>query len=342
MARVSRARRTLRLLVRVSAAIVAALAAIVVANALRATPPPDPAPLPRPPIAVKGDVVAAHLAAAVRVDTVSHEDPRQDEPAKLAALRALFAATYPRLHRAAPPEIVGRCGVLHRWAGSDPSLLPALLAAHVDVVPVEPGTEGAWKQPPFSGAVEGGHVWGRGALDDKAAVVEILEAAESLLAEGFTPKRTLLLAFGCDEEVGGEGGAKAIAAALSARGERVEYALDEGMAVTEGVVPDVDRQVAVIGLGEKGFLTVELSVEMTGGHSSMPPPETAVSVIAAAVDRVAHAPMPARLAGVPRAQMEALAPYMPFGKRLALANLWLLEPLVRRMMAKQPVTNAIV
>lgn len=317
------------------------LAAVLLIRTARLAPPALPPAAPPPPPAVPAAVVAAHLAAALRIDTVSHEDPRLDDPAKLASLHALLATTYPRVHAAMPPERVG-CGLLYTWKGQEPARSPALFAAHLDVVPVEPGTEGAWTHPPFAGVIEGGEVIGRGALDDKGAAIALLEAAESLLAEGFRPRRTALIALGCDEEVGGERGAKAIAAHLAARGVRLEYALDEGMAVTEGVVPDVDRPVAVIGLGEKGYLTVELSVEMPGGHSSMPPPETAVSVLARAVDRVAASPLPARLDGVPRAQLEAIAPYMPFGKRLAIANLWLLGPVVRAMMAKQPVTNAVV
>jgi carboxypeptidase PM20D1 len=333
--------RALRTIARAAGAAFVLVAAFVVANTLRVTAPPAPALRPAPPPAVAGDVVAAHLVAAIRVDTVSHEDDKQDDPAKLAALRALLRALYPRAHAALTVETVGGA-LLYTWKGSDPSLQPALFAAHMDVVPIEPGTEGAWEQPPFSGAVAGGFVWGRGALDDKGALVCLLDAAESLLAEGFAPRRTVLLAFGSDEEVGGLQGAKAIAATLAARGVRLEYALDEGMAVTEGVVPDVDRQVAVIGLGEKGLVTVELSIDAPGGHSSMPPAETAISVLAGAVDRLARSPMPARLTETSRLQLALMAPYLPFSRRLAVANLWLFAPLVRSALARQPVTGATV
>lgn len=318
------------------------LIAVLVVNTLRLRPPARAALAPAPPPAVSGAAVAEHLAAAVRIETVSHEDPKQDDAGKLTALRELLAKTYPAIHGVAPPEVIGGCGVLYTWRGSDPALEPVLFAAHMDVVPIEPGTEAAWQHPPFSGAIEGGFVHGRGTLDDKGQVVSILEAADSLVREQWKPRRTIMIAFGCDEEVGGERGAKVIAATLASRKVRLAWALDEGMAVTEDIVPDVDRPVALIGLGEKGYLTLELSVEMPGGHASMPPSETAVSVVAAAVDRVARSPMPTRLTAAPRAQMEALAPFMPFGKRLGIANLWLLEPLVRATMAKKVVTNAAV
>ena len=338
----SAARRALRKLLQGALAAALLLLAILVANALLARPRPRPAPPRAPPPAVKGDVIATRLSAAIRIETISHEDPTKEDAGKRRAMRELLRSSYPRLHAQAPPEVIGDCGLLFTWKGADPSLPPGLFAAHMDVVPIEPGTEGKWTHPPFSGAIEGGFVHGRGAIDDKAQVIDILEAAESLLVDGFAPRRTLLIALGCDEEVGGERGAKAIAAALTARGAHLSFVIDEGMAVTDGIVPDVDRRVALIGVGEKGYVTVELSVEMPGGHSSMPPRETAVSVIAAAVDRVARSPMPARLDGVPRTQMERLAPFMPFGKRLAISNLWLLSPVVLGIMEKRPVTNAVV
>ncbi len=100
--------------------------------------------------------------------------------------------------------------------------------AHMDVVPVEPGTESSWTHGPFSGDVADGFVWGRGTLDDKVSVMAILEAVEILLSRGFQPKQTVLLAFGHDEEIGGHAGAAQIAALLKTRGTRVKYALDEG------------------------------------------------------------------------------------------------------------------
>lgn len=82
---------------------------------------------------------------------------------------------------------------------------------HLDVVPVEAGTESKWKHPPFSGVVADNFVWSRGALDDKASVVAILEAVEWLIGQGFEPKRTVYLAFGHDEELGGFSGAAQMA-----------------------------------------------------------------------------------------------------------------------------------
>ena len=98
--------------------------------------------------------------------------------------------------------------------------------AHIDVVPVEEGTEQDWHYPPFSGALADGFVWGRGTMDIKNQLISVLEAVEYLLAEGFTPARDFYLAFGHDEEMRGEEGAVKLSALLQSRGISFEYILD--------------------------------------------------------------------------------------------------------------------
>ena len=145
------------------------------------------------------------LAEAIRIPTISHEDSARFDAAAFAALHELLRARFPRVHGRLRRETVGGYSLLYTWQGTDPSLPPVLLMGHMDVVPVEAGTEARWKRPPFAGAVEGGFVWGRGSLDDKSSVLGTLEAVEMLLAEGFAPRRTVLLAYGHDEEAGGRG-----------------------------------------------------------------------------------------------------------------------------------------
>jgi carboxypeptidase PM20D1 len=284
--------------------------------------------------AVDGLQVADRLAGALKIGTVSHEDPSQDDIALREQLVEYLAATWPKLHGAVTRERV-RGGLLYTWKGSDPSLPSVLFAAHMDVVP--PGT--GWTHPPFEGAVLDGFVWGRGALDDKGSLVCILEAAELLLAKGFRPRRTLYLAFGGDEEVGGLDAA-AIAALLAQRGVKLDWALDEGLMVTEGIVREIAAPVAPIGVGEKGYMSVQLTAQAEGGHASMPPRDTAVSLLAAALDRITRAPAPAKLEGTVRLQISSLAPYMPFAQRIALGNLWLFSTVVANMLEKRPAMNA--
>lgn len=214
--------------------------------------------------------------------------------------------------------------------------------AHQDVVPVEPGTEGGWEQPPFEGRIAGGYIWGRGAMDDKSGVLGILEAVEMLVVQGFQPTRTVYLAFGHDEEVGGSEGAVKIAELLRSRNVELEYVLDEGLAITDGIVPDIARPVALIGIAEKGFVSLELSVEVEGGHSSMPPPQSAIGILSTAINRLEKNPMPASIEGVEREMFNYLGPEMPFGKRMAIANLWLFKPMVQRTLSASPSTNASI
>src|SRR5678816_3650729 len=159
--------------------------------------------------------------------------------------------------------------LVYTWPGSDPSLAPVVLMAHQDVVPVTPGTEGAWKHPPFSGAVADGAVWGRGSVDDKGSLIGTFEAIETLAKAGFRPKRTVIVVSGGDEEVVGQG-ARAAAAWLAARKIKAEFVLDEGLVVITDN-PISRGKLAVIGTAEKGYATLRVTAPAPGGHSSAPP-----------------------------------------------------------------------
>ena len=304
---------------------------------------PAPAPAGTPGIAVDVDADGAvrRLASALRVQTVSHEDRARIDPAAFAALAAELRQGFPRVHQALTVESVGP-SLLYTWTGRDPAGPPIILTAHLDVVPVEPGTEGAWTHPPFAGVVADGFIWGRGTRDDKSSASTLLEAAELLLASGYQPPRTVYLAFGHDEEIGGQQGAKQIAALLRSRGVRAEFLLDEGSAVLQGLVDGVARPVAAINAAEKGYLTVKLTTRQEGGHSSRPPAQTAVGRLARAVARVQETPLPARLERPVTDMFDRLAPEMGFGRKLALANRWLFGPVLLRLFARDPTTNALV
>jgi carboxypeptidase PM20D1 len=285
--------------------------------------------------------VAEHLAGALRFRTISHQDSALFDAGAFREFHAYLAETYPGVHSACEREIVAEHSVLFRWPGSDPSLQPILLMAHIDVVPVQPGTESDWTYPPYSGAIAEGYVWGRGALDDKGSLITILEAAEMLIGEGFRPRRSVYLAFGHDEEIGGRAGALAIAELLGSRGVQLDFVLDEGGLITDGV-PGVEGPVALVGIAEKGFLSLELTVRTGGGHSSMPPPQTAVGILAAAVHELETHRVPGGIRGATEAMFDYLAPEMPFGQRLAIANRWLLGPLVERQFGASPEGNAML
>lgn len=267
----------------------------------------------------------ARLSRAVQFRTVTYADgPAGDHAAFVGWLKS----AYPRVHAEMTPELVGGHSLLFTWRGSDPSLAPLLLTGHYDVVPVEPEAEKKWSVPPFSGVVRDGFVWGRGTLDDKVTVLGILEASEMLLRGGWRPRRTILFAFGHDEERGGERGAQAVARLLASRRVRLDAVIDEGGAITEGVAPGVAAPVALIGTAEKGFVSIELAASGSGGHSSIPPPETPIAIVAAAVGEVQRHPLPSRVTRSTRSMFETLAPEMDAVTRTVAANLWLTKPLL--------------
>jgi carboxypeptidase PM20D1 len=321
---------------------IALLAAVLVANALRRGAP-DEAVTPAAPLALDRLALAKRLARAIQIETISHGADVPPDFDALRALHARLAGSFPRLHAALEREVVAEGSLLYRWPGTDPTAAPILLMGHLDVVPIEPGTESRWTHPPFAGVVDAEYVWGRGALDDKVSVLGISEAIEVLLAAGFTPRRTVYLAFGHDEEVGGNAGAAAIASLLAARGVKLEFTIDEGMGIVgRGLLPAIDREMALIGLAEKGYLSLEVVATAVGGHSSTPPGETAVGRLARAITRLEASPQPEALRGTVADMFDALADESAFPMRVVLRNRWLFDPALRAFLRREPPQAAML
>jgi carboxypeptidase PM20D1 len=315
------------------------IAGIQTARFASKQPPAEPAVQ----IAVDADAAAQHLAGAIRFATVSYEEREKVDRAPFLALAGYIESAYPTVHTLLQREVINQLSLLYTWSGREAQLDPIVLMGHLDVVPVVPGTEGQWTHPPFAGEIADGYVWGRGAGDNKNSVIAVLEAVEKLAGEGYQPRRTIYLAFGHDEEVGGPEGARKIADALQARGvSRFAFVTDEGGGIGKGLVPGIDRPTALIGIAEKGYLNLQLRVEGEGGHSSMPPAETSIGILSRAVARLEATPFPARLDGPARQMFEYLGPEMAYGPKLAMANLWLLRPIVEREMLKNPQSAALL
>lgn len=322
-------------------AVVVLVAAIAFARAagLKSRQPEVATPAEQP--ALDEVAILDHLSEALRFRTVSLQDRERIDDQAFIAFQSWLEATYPRVHESLEHESVGRHALLYRWPGSRPELAPLLLMAHQDVVPVLAESAGDWPQAPFSGARADGYVWGRGALDDKGPLIAILEAVEQLLAAGHRPPRTVLLAFGADEEIGGTEGAQRVAELLAERGVSPALVLDEGGALTRGMLP-IERPVAIIGVAEKGYATVRITARGMGGHSSMPPRDGAVTRLAEALVRLRDRPFPAELSGPTAEMFETLAPELGLGARLAVANRWLTGPLLLRFLESDPTTAAML
>lgn len=324
------------------AAIVVILAAIVLVRTLTLTPPAPVAEAPPTQVPdVAANDVAQHLADAVRFRTVSYGQHAHEaeKNAELDKLRAWMETTYPNFHRVATREIIGK-SLLFTWKGKDTSAPPVLLMAHMDVVPVVPGTERLWSHQPFSGDIADGYVWGRGAIDDKGCLISILDAAERLAAAGFTPARTIMFAFGQDEEVGGNEGNANVARTLQGRGLHFAWVLDEGGTIQTEPYPGVTQPIAYIAVAEKGYLTLRLVAHGTPGHSSTPTTDLAIARLSKAVLATVDHPFASGLDDVQARKLSTIAPYTPFGTKLLLGNLWLMKPLVVAQMNRKQDTAA--
>ena len=292
-----------------------------------------------PQIALDEDAVVERFAGAIRFRTISYDDRSNFDADAFLAFRDYLEQSFPLVHERAEITVISGYSLLFHIDGSDPSLKPVLFMGHMDVVPVDDVTLADWTHDPFAGTIADGKIWGRGTMDDKLSVMSFLEATEALLADGYQPKRSLYLSFGHDEEVGGKDGAKMVAKHLAEQGIEFEFVLDEGGVVTEGVMQQVDRPVAIIGVAEKGYVNLRLRVDAPGGHSSQPPSQTALGIVSRAVVKVEDNPFPAELTFLEQT-FDAIAPYTSFGNRLAMANTWLLAPLIESRLLDDQKTAA--
>ncbi len=298
------------------------------------------AAVPRAP--VDAQAAASRLSEAIRFRTVSsYEKPEQHAEA-LRGMQAHIEKNFPAFHAAARRELVAKYSLLYTWEGPDSKAPPIALLAHQDVVPVAPGTEKDWQQPPYDGVIADGYIWGRGSWDDKGNLYSMLEAAEAMAKAGFRPKRTIYFAFGHDEETAGTSGAKSIAALLASRGVRLDFVIDEGLLITEGIMKGLDKPAALIGVAEKGYATVVLNARATPGHSSMPPRDTAIGMMSAALARLEDHRPPMQIRSTVAEMFDTLAPEMAGFNRVVLSNLWLFKPLLLREFEKSGPTEAMV
>lgn len=289
------------------------------------------------------DAVVQRLSEVIRIKTISYDDSTYIDYSQFDSLHLFLKQKYPLVDSLLEKKHINTYSLLYRWQGTNPDLRPAIFTGHQDVVPVEKETLGKWTYPPFSGKIADGFVWGRGTLDDKGAILAIMEAVTALLKEGFQPERTILFGFGHDEEVDGIHGAKRIVHHLHNHKVEAEFVMDEGLIITKGLVPGIkDRKIALIGTSEKGYLTAELSVEIKGGHSSMPEYETAVDVLAKAIYQLKSNPFAYELNETVNTFSDIVGPEMPFGLKMVFANKWLLENQILDAYAESAAGRAMI
>jgi len=278
----------------------------------------------------------------LRIPTISRSDETLTDWAPFDEFIAALPRLYPALHAALSLEVIDGHSLLYRWAGSG-NAAPSVLMAHYDVVHA---TDEGWTHPPFAAELVGegtdAVLWGRGAIDDKGALVSILEAAERLAEAGHVPAADVYLSFGHNEETAG-GGAAAVAAVLEGRGIRPSLVLDEGGAVVEDIFPGVAGPIAVIGVSEKGIAGVSLTVEQEGGHASTPPRFAATVRLARAIVRLNRTPFPAGFSSATLEMVRTLGAHSTGPLRFASRNLWLTRGVLLSVFSRLGVeTSAMV
>jgi len=300
--------------------------------------------IPADPIA-KIDVPSSavqHFSQAIQYKTISTEDAADFDSTAFRGFAEFLQASYPLADSLLDKKTFNEFSFLYQWGGADPALKPVVFIAHLDVVPVIDKNRVDWHHDPFGGEIIQDTVRGRGAIDDKNVVIAIMETLEMLLTEGFQPQRGLYVAIVHDEEVGGVYGAKAIATHLEKKGVEAEYILDEGGVISKDLIPGIDDDLALIGVAEKGFLSLHLETKIEGGHSSIPNQESAIDVLGRAVATLKDNPFPASISPPIEGFIDYVGPELPFFKKMVFANSALFEPIIISIYEEKPSGSALV
>ena len=288
------------------------------------------------------DSAAIHLSNAIQIKTISFGDTLAIDTMEFTKFRSFMESTYPLMHQQLEKMTFNQFSYVFKWKGKDTTAAPYVLMAHMDVVPVEAVAESKWTYPSFSGIIKNDTIWGRGAVDDKASAIAIMEAVEKLLKENHVPERTTYLAFGHDEEIAGKRGAAIFSQWFKENNIKPAFVLDEGGQIDTQRFKDLGRPVAVIGTGEKGFVNVDLTVEIPGGHSSMPEKETAIDVLNQAIVKVRAQQMPASITPSVGELLNRTGAGQSFFTRMVMSNMWLFKGMVISRLEDNKQTNAMV
>jgi carboxypeptidase PM20D1 len=294
------------------------------------------------PAPALSDDALKHFQQAITYPTISFGDASKWDSVPFINFRNFLETTYPSVHQKLTREIISQYSYLYTWKGKNPALKPYILMAHQDVVPIEESTSNQWHFEPFGGTIQNGYICGRGTTDDKINLISILEAAEKLLKENFEQERTIYFVFGHDEEIGGKNGAKKIAELLERRNVKADLIIDEGGFVTKEKVPGIAKPVALIGTSEKGYLSLEFSVNKIGGHSSMPESETAIDILTKSIVKLRANPFEAKFVASTQNFFEFLGPEMKFPNNMAFANPAIFKSIIVKNYSKSGSGNAMI
>jgi carboxypeptidase PM20D1 len=270
----------------------------------------------------------AHLQKAIHIPTISYDDPSKLDTIAFLHMLELLDSMYPITNAQLEKTIINSFSIIYHWRGKTNTEKPAILYAHLDVVPVETVNRDEWLHDPWAGDTAEGFIWGRGTLDDKGSAISIMESVEQLLAEGFQPENDVYFLFGHDEEVGGKYGAAEAAKFFKSKGIKTRFNLDEGGMCTSGMIPFISKPVILIGTAEKGYMTLKLTSKMKRGHSSKPEKETSIKILTKALARLDDFEFPKEISPVLSDFIDYVGPEMALPARIIFTNKWLFKPII--------------
>jgi len=289
------------------------------------------------------DSIFQNLSKGIQYPTISFSEEAIPDSTAFFGFHRFLETTFPLVHENLSLEKISTYSLLYTWKGTNPQKKPLIFMSHQDVVPVDEPTLADWEAGPFEGKITATDIIGRGTLDDKGTLIALMESVEKLLAESYQPSRTIYLAFGHDEEVGGKNGAAKIAEHLKGKGVQALMTLDEGGFLADDLVPGIDGSVAMINLAEKGFASFKLIVETNGGHSSAPPKENTIGMLAQAIVDLENNQRPYKMVKPLDAQFDYMGPELGFFQRMAFANPWLFKkPILEALNAHTTTAPTII
>lgn len=294
---------------------------------------------------VHSERVQENLTKAIRIKTISHEDESLTDWGEFEKFHAFLRESFPLIHENMKPEKVSKASLIFYWKGTDESLDPIAFLSHQDVVPVAEGTENDWTHPAFEGFNDGEFIWGRGALDMKNHLVCLMESVETLLEEGYQPKRGVYICLGHNEEVvaGSGNGAHDLAVHLEKNGVHLDSIIDEGGAMLTAKVKGlIDANLTGIGVAEKGYADFKVTVKAKGGHSSQPPKHTAIGILSKKVLNLENHQFKAKIMPFVNDLFTNVGKRTTYPGRLVFCNLWLLKPLLLKAMTMIPPAASLV
>ena len=316
--------------------LLAAFVLILVARALLFVPRKQEA-VPAADAAVNESRAVDNFQAMIRCRTISYDDRSLQDEREFEKFRALLDERYPLIAKTCEKHRIGPAGVVYHWKGEG-SADPWVLMSHYDVVPVE---ESMWSVEPFGAQLRDGAIWGRGTVDTKSTLLGVMEAAETLLKQGFRPRGDIYMAFGGDEELSGASAQEIVK--WFEKQNLHPIVIDEGGAIVEGIFPGVSAPAAVVGTGEKGITNISFTIEGKGGHASTPPPHTPAGVMAMAIAAVESKPFQPVMVPPVAEMFDTLGRHASFGMKLIFVNLWCFKPLLYALAAvKGGELNAMI